>query len=183
MLLQVQSDKHLSRNSSMDCSLKRLESVMTLDIRGSLKNTRMNANRYITYEELFSNAVDSYLIRKSEGNFSDSLQVQFITELFDDKLDGSQLTFRIRCTDNGAGLGEAQTKAFVTKDTSFKDDLLIEGIGVCKGSGRIQFSLFFEDCHRQRFQRGWRYIRRKRVGRMHQRNRRTFLRNAKHCKK
>jgi hypothetical protein len=43
------------------------------------------------------------------------------------------------CTDNGCGLGDVQTSAFLTKDTSYKDDLSIAGIGQCKGAGRIQF--------------------------------------------
>ncbi|SEQ45262.1 hypothetical protein SAMN05216600_10638 [Pseudomonas cuatrocienegasensis] len=45
----------------------------------------------------------------------------------------------IFCKDNGCGLGEDQLKAFLTKDTSYKDDLSISGIGKCKGAGRIQF--------------------------------------------
>jgi hypothetical protein len=53
------------------------------------------------------------------------------------------LDLKITCTDNGAGFGDNQVKAFVTKDTTFKDDLLIEGIGKCKGLGRIQFLHYF----------------------------------------
>jgi hypothetical protein len=34
--------------------------------------------------------------------------------------------------------------AFVTKDTSYKDDLSIAGIGKCKGAGRIQYFHHFE---------------------------------------
>lgn len=37
---------------------------MTLDIRGSLKNTKLSSNAYVVFEELLSNAIDSYLIRK-----------------------------------------------------------------------------------------------------------------------
>ena len=41
---------------------------MTLDIRGSIKNTRLSKNRYVVFEELISNAIDSFLIRKdAEG--------------------------------------------------------------------------------------------------------------------
>ena len=36
---------------------------MTLDIRGSKKNTRISDNRSVVFEELMSNAIDSYLIR------------------------------------------------------------------------------------------------------------------------
>ncbi|WP_196778576.1 hypothetical protein [Komagataeibacter melaceti] len=45
----------------------------------------------------------------------------------------------VSCKDNGCGLGDEQLKAFLTKDTSYKDDLLISGIGQCKGAGRIQY--------------------------------------------
>jgi hypothetical protein len=38
-------------------------------------------------------------------------------------------------------------KAFVTKDTSFKDDLRIPGISFSKGSGRIQFLHYFSKLH------------------------------------
>ena len=37
---------------------------MTLDIRGSIKNTKLSKNPYVVFEELISNAIDSYLIRK-----------------------------------------------------------------------------------------------------------------------
>ncbi len=116
---------------------------MTLDIRGSLKNTKLNSNPYIVFDELFSNAVDSYLIRKSNETAEEPLKVHFAVEFFDRELDGSKVEFKITCTDNGAGLGDAEVKAFVTKDTSYKDDLGIAGIGECKGSGRIQFLHYF----------------------------------------
>jgi len=45
----------------------------------------------------------------------------------------------VSCKDNGCGFGDEQLKAFLTKDTSYKDDLPISGIGQCKGAGRIQY--------------------------------------------
>jgi hypothetical protein len=116
---------------------------MTLDIRGSLKNNRINANHYVVIDELFSNALDSFLIRKNKGPSVDSLEVFFDIEIFNKDFHGRQLSLNIKCLDNGAGLGEDQLKAFVTKDTSYKDDLAIDGIGKCKGSGRIQFLHYF----------------------------------------
>lgn len=115
---------------------------MTLDVRGSLKNTRINKNPHVIIEELLSNAIDSYLIRKSNGipltGLSVSLLIEFYrAELFD------KYMFKITCADNGAGFGDAQVKAFVTKDTSYKDQLGIAGIGKCKGLGRIQFFHYF----------------------------------------
>ncbi|WP_200910384.1 hypothetical protein [Sphingomonas sp. Leaf28] len=50
----------------------------------------------------------------------------------------------ITCTDNGCGFGNDQTDAFLTKDTSYKDDLAIAGIGKCRGAGRIQYFHHFE---------------------------------------
>lgn len=116
---------------------------MTLDIRGSLKNTRINNNRYVVIDELLSNAIDSYLIRKNLETTLSGLEVTFFIEFFPRVLDGSKVEFKITCTDNGAGFGNEQVKAFVTKDTSYKDDLAIEGIGKCKGSGRMQFFHYF----------------------------------------
>ncbi|SFU66637.1 hypothetical protein SAMN04488527_1101 [Aliiroseovarius crassostreae] len=37
---------------------------MTLDVRGSLKNTKLSKNPYVVFEELLSNAIDSFLIRR-----------------------------------------------------------------------------------------------------------------------
>lgn len=57
---------------------------------------------------------------------------------------GDQSDIAITCSDNGCGFGDDQTHAFLTKDTSYKDDLSIAGIGKCKGSGRIQYFHHFE---------------------------------------
>ena len=116
---------------------------MALDIRGSLKNTKINANHYVAVDELFSNALDSFLIRKKRGDVA-NFEVFFDIEFFDEDSGGKTTNLNIKCFDNGAGLGDDQTKAFVTKDTSYKDGLGIEGIGKCKGSGRIQFLHYFK---------------------------------------
>lgn len=112
---------------------------MTLDIRGSIKNTKLSSNPYVVFEELISNAIDSYLIRKHNDPSAPSMQVQIEVDFSsDDMLEDSE-SMAIFCKDNGCGLGEHQLKAFLTKDTSYKDDLSISGIGKCKGAGRIQF--------------------------------------------
>lgn len=111
---------------------------MTLDIRGSIKNTKLSSNPYVVFEELISNSIDSYLIRKHSEPNVDSLQIVIVTELLLDLI-GNPESVSIQCTDNGCGFGEDQLKAFLTKDTSYKDDLSISGIGRCKGAGRIQF--------------------------------------------
>ena len=118
---------------------------MTLDVRGSLKNTKINKNYYVVIDELLSNAIDSYLIRKSTDKVVKGLKVNFKIELFSRESDAKQDDLKITCTDNGVGLGSEQTKAFVTKDTSYKDDLTIAGIGKCKGSGRVQFFHYFSN--------------------------------------
>lgn len=114
---------------------------MTLDIRGSLKNTKPSSNKYVVVDELISNAIDSFLIRKSQEKPSkiSNLQISIQIEIFSTSLLPDQFDISISCTDNGCGLGEDQTNAFLTKDTSYKDDLQINGIGQCKGAGRIQF--------------------------------------------
>ncbi|GLR47655.1 hypothetical protein [Sphingomonas astaxanthinifaciens] len=117
---------------------------MTLDIRGSLKNTKISANRYVVLEELISNSIDSFLIRQHQDPLVRSLDVRVVAEVLTTSVvDGAQ-DLCISCTDNGCGLGEEQMEAFLTKDTSYKDDLSIAGIGKCKGAGRIQYFHHFE---------------------------------------
>ena len=116
---------------------------MTLDVRGSLKNARLNNNIYMFVDEMFANAIDAFLIRKEKQNDVTDLKIKFSSEIVDTSLDGSEKDLTIRCIDNGVGLGQDQTKAFVTQFTSYKDDLNIQGIGECKGSGRIQYLLYF----------------------------------------
>jgi hypothetical protein len=118
---------------------------MTLDIRGSKKTTRISDNQFVVFEELLSNAIDSYLIRRDSTNNISDLDVRFHIELFSNDLVSQEIDgLRINCTDNGAGMGDQQVKAFVTKDSTFKDDLKINGIGKCFGSGRIQYFHFFD---------------------------------------
>ncbi|MEO6217583.1 MAG: hypothetical protein ABIO86_16260 [Sphingomonas sp.] len=117
---------------------------MTLDIRGSLKNTKVSSNKYVVIEEMISNSIDSFLIRRHQDSSKADLEVTISISLFSSDLLGDQLDITLSCTDNGCGLGDAQTDAFLTKDTSYKDDLSIAGIGKCKGAGRIQFFHGFE---------------------------------------
>jgi hypothetical protein len=112
---------------------------MTLDIRGGLKNTAKNKNEYVPFEEMLSNAIDSYLIRRNIDKNAPAFFVHFNVEIVTAGLLGDQFDLIVSCTDNGAGFDDPQVKAFVTKDTSYKDDLQIPGMGKCKGAGRIQF--------------------------------------------
>ncbi len=118
---------------------------MTLDIRGSLKNTRISKNPLVVVDELLANSIDAYLIRRStEANpppFSAKLRVSGTPA----DLLGESYDIIIECEDNGCGLGPEQLKAFLTKDTSYKDDLSIPGIGQCKGTGRVQFFHHFTE--------------------------------------
>jgi hypothetical protein len=112
---------------------------MTLDIRGSLKGTKLSRNPYVVFEELISNAIDSFLIRKNDDVTAKNLRVDVAVEFFDGDLIEGLEDMSISCKDNGCGLGNEQLDAFLTKDTSYKDDLSIPGIGKCMGAGRIQF--------------------------------------------
>lgn len=112
---------------------------MALDIRGSLKNTKISSNRFVVIEELISNSIDAFLIRRAKDPTVNDLKVTLSIAILASGLLGDQLDISISCTDNGCGLGDEQTDAFLTKDTSYKDDLSIIGIGKCKGAGRIQF--------------------------------------------
>lgn len=116
---------------------------MTLDIRGSIKNTKLSTNPYVVFEELLSNAIDSYLIRKDSEPGAPDLKIKLQLAFQQADLLGERDVMTVSCADNGCGLGEAQLKAFLTKDTSYKDDLTISGIGKCKGAGRIQFFHYF----------------------------------------
>lgn len=112
---------------------------MTLDVRGSLKNTKLSSNSYVVFEELISNSIDSYLIRKHHDSSIDDLRISIKVNFEKTDLFGDTELLSISCTDNGIGLGDDQLEAFLTKDTSYKDDLQIAGIGACKGAGRVQF--------------------------------------------
>lgn len=109
-----------------------------------MKNTSISLNRYVVIEELLSNAIDSYLIRKNSDKSAPSFSVSFCFEFFDDSLfENDRYDLKISCEDNGAGFLLDQVKAFVTMDSTYKDHLNIQGIGKCKGAGRIQFFHFF----------------------------------------
>lgn len=117
---------------------------MTLDIRGSLKNTKISSRKYTVIEELISNSIDAFLIRrhqnKPDADLKDaSLKIEITIRLSALDLIEKEFDLTITCSDNGCGLGDEQTSAFLTRDTSYKDDLSIAGIGHCKGSGRLQF--------------------------------------------
>lgn len=119
---------------------------MTLDVKGGLKNTEISSNQYVVIEELISNAIDSYLIRKNleaeVPEFVAALTIDFYSSSL---IDDSEYDISISCRDNGAGFGDAQVKAFVTKDSTYKDYLKIQGIGKCKGAGRIQYFHYFKN--------------------------------------
>ncbi len=112
---------------------------MTLDIRGSLKNTRISKNPLVVVDELLANSIDAFLIRKRDEASAVALEVTLQVKATKADLLGEEYDLEITCEDNGCGLGPEQRKAFLTKDTSYKDDLNIPGIGKCKGTGRVQF--------------------------------------------
>jgi hypothetical protein len=112
---------------------------MTLDIRGSIKNTKISSNQYVIFEELISNAIDAYLIRRHNDAAAPSMKIGVEVNFSAADLLGDYEVMSVSCQDNGCGLGDDQIRAFLTKDTSYKDDLHIAGIGKCKGAGRIQF--------------------------------------------
>ncbi len=112
---------------------------LTLDIRGSLKNTRISSNTLVVVDELLANSIDAFLIRQSVDAAAGALRIRLDVKVSQADLLGEDYDLEIECEDNGCGLGPEQLKAFLTKDTSYKDDLSIPGIGKCKGTGRVQF--------------------------------------------
>ena len=55
---------------------------MTLDIRGGLKITKLSRNPYVVFEELISNAIDSFLIRRNGGEISNKLEINIVVNFF-----------------------------------------------------------------------------------------------------
>lgn len=117
---------------------------MTLDIRGGRKNTAINYSDYVVFEELLSNAIDSYLIRRNRLTTTPPFLMKMDVHVEKTDLFGASFNVGITCVDNGAGFGNDEVKAFVTKDSTYKDQLQIPGIGKCKGAGRIQFFHHFD---------------------------------------
>lgn len=115
-----------------------------LDIRGGLKNTKISRNPYAVLEELASNSIESFLIRKHAQPETGDFKLQISIKLYQSNLLSDETDLSISITDNGAGFEDRAIRAFVTKDTTYKDDLEIPGIERCKGSGRIQFFHVFE---------------------------------------
>ncbi|MBR7560520.1 hypothetical protein KC218_28635, partial [Mycobacterium tuberculosis] len=78
-------------------------------------------------------AIDACLIRRSDDASAPAMKIAIEVEFLQaDLLEDLEL-MDVSCADNGCGLGDDQLKAFLTKDTSYKDDLSIPGIGKCKG--------------------------------------------------
>ena len=80
---------------------------MTLDVRGSIKNTKLSKNPYVVFEELISNAIDSYLIRKHDDPTAPSLSIRVDVAFQKVDLLDDRDVMTITCADNGCGLGEA----------------------------------------------------------------------------
>ncbi|MBT0570570.1 hypothetical protein KIK84_09530 [Curvibacter sp. CHRR-16] len=117
---------------------------MALDVPGGRKNTAVNHSHYVVFEEMLSNAIDSYLIRRSRLATVPPFKMSVGVKISQADLFDATFNVEISCTDNGVGFGEDEVKAFVTKDSTYKDLLQIPGIGKCKGAGRIQFFHHYE---------------------------------------
>ena len=78
---------------------------MTLDIRGSLKNTRISKNPLIVIDELLANSIDAFLIRQSGAEGASQLLVNLKVNATKVNLLGDVFDVEIVCEDNGCGLG------------------------------------------------------------------------------
>lgn len=78
------------------------------------KNTKVSSNRYVVFEELLSNSIDSFLIRQHTQPSALDLTVTVDVRLFASDLLGEELDVAITCSDNGCGLGPEQIDAFLT---------------------------------------------------------------------
>jgi hypothetical protein len=81
---------------------------MTLDIRGGLKNTTINKSDHVVFEEVLSNAIDSYLIRLNRELQAPPFLVSIQIDVLETNLFGDAFDAKISCTDNGAGFGDEQ---------------------------------------------------------------------------
>lgn len=116
-----------------------------LDVNGSLKTTKIKQSHYVIIEEMLANAIDSYLLRKNSDQSAESLSVSIKVDMKPFSLLEEEIVGSISCEDNGAGFPDKQIKAFVTKDTTFKDNVKIDGLAECRGSGRVQYFHYFKD--------------------------------------
>ncbi|MCC5647977.1 type I restriction enzyme HsdR N-terminal domain-containing protein [Nostoc sp. CHAB 5824] len=114
-----------------------------LDVRGGLKNTKMSRQPLAVLEEVVSNSIDSFLIRQSRSTKKINFDLKIEVAVQKSGFLRDTLDLALTVTDNGYGFDEPAIQAFVTKDTTYKDDLGIAGIQQCKGSGRIQYFHIF----------------------------------------
>ena len=78
---------------------------MTLDIRGSLKNTRISTNPLVIVDELLANSIEAFLIRKRDEADAVALEVTLQVEATKADLLREEYDLEITCEDNGCGLG------------------------------------------------------------------------------
>ncbi|WP_223999814.1 hypothetical protein [Aureimonas sp. SA4125] len=83
---------------------------MTLDVRGSIKNTKLSLNQYVVFEELISNAIDAHLIRRALDSSAPSMCVTIEVEFQPADILGDREIMSVSCTDNGCGLGGEQLR-------------------------------------------------------------------------
>ncbi|WP_438382520.1 hypothetical protein ABHV46_02100 [Asaia sp. BMEF1] len=74
---------------------------MTLDIRGSIKNTKISSNQYVIFEELISNAIDAYLIRRHSDANAPAMEIDIEVTFSAADLVGDRETMSVSCRDNG----------------------------------------------------------------------------------
>ncbi|EGU8836478.1 hypothetical protein GG876_22760, partial [Salmonella enterica] len=87
---------------------------MALDIRGGLKNTKLSKNPYVVFEELISNSIDSYLIRKYYDQYAPDMRIDIEVDVSNAGMFKDTANMEVICKDNGCGLGDEQLKAFLT---------------------------------------------------------------------
>ena len=72
---------------------------MTLDIRGSLKNTRISKNPLVVVDELLANSIDAFLIRKRDAADVVALEVTLKVKATKADLLGEEYDLEITCED------------------------------------------------------------------------------------
>jgi len=111
---------------------------MSFDLMGTLSNTSLNKNEYITIFELLSNSIESFHLRKNVDEKINQLFINITLSEGDFKRHNDAL-FSIEFQDNGIGFNKKEWAAFCTPNTTNKR------LFHCKGIGRIQFWHYFEN--------------------------------------
>lgn len=89
---------------------------MALAIRGRSRNTKPKPNDCVVIEDLISNAIDDFIIRRHQDSETRSLDVSIEVDVIADGPLGDGTDIALTCTGNDCCFGDDHTEAFLTND-------------------------------------------------------------------